>query len=79
MEIEKLIKSLDGADVFLRGRANAKPAPLTYYDVEILLDIAKICDEAARSLEKAIIPPCKVGTMVYEAIWQKNPTKFSHF
>lgn len=26
-----------------------------------------------------IVPPCKVGTTVYEAIWQKNPTKFSHF
>ena len=62
---DRLIKELDAADVFLRNRANAKPAPLNEYDVEAMLDIAKACDEAARVLERAIIPPCKVGDKVY--------------
>ena len=63
--MNKLIKELDAADVFLRNRANAKPAPLNEYDVETMIDIAKVCDEAARALERAIVPPCKVGDMVY--------------
>ncbi len=64
-ECDRLIKLLDGADLFLRNRANAEPAPLNEYDIENLNDIAKVCDEAARALEKAIIPPCKVGDKVY--------------
>ena len=62
---DRLIKELDSADLFLRNRANSSPAPLNDYDIEEMLDIAKICDEAARTLEKAIIPPCKVGDTVY--------------
>lgn len=62
---DRLIKLLDGADLFLRNRANAEPAPLNEYDIENLKDIAKVCDDAARTLEKAIIPPCKVGDKVY--------------
>lgn len=50
-DYEKIIKLLDGADLFLRNRANAKPAPLNEYDIEIMLDIAKVCDEAARIIE----------------------------
>lgn len=42
-----IVKALDGADVFLRNRANAQPAPLNEYDIQILLDIAKICDKSA--------------------------------
>mgnify|MGYP003296079835 CR=1 FL=1 len=57
----KLITGLDSADLFLRNRAKAKPTPLNEYDIEALLDIAKICDEAARLLEKAIIAPCNVS------------------
>lgn len=49
---ERIIKELDGADVFLRDRANGKPAPLNDYDIEALLDIADICNDAARSIEK---------------------------
>ena len=49
---EKIIKELDGADLFLRNRANAKPALLTKYDIELLLDIAKTCDDAARTIER---------------------------
>ena len=49
---EKIIKELDGADVFLRDRANGKSAPLNDYDIEVLLDIADICNDAARSIEK---------------------------
>ena len=50
-DYEKIIKKLDGADLFLRNRAEAEPAPLNEYDVEALHDIAKICDEAARLIE----------------------------
>jgi hypothetical protein len=63
---ERLIKDLDSADVFLRNRATSLPTPLNEYDIEEMLDIAKICDETARILEKAIIPPCKVGDTVYK-------------
>ena len=62
---ERLIKKLDDADLFLRNRANAKPDPLNKYDISILKDIAKTCDEAARMIEKAIVPPCKVGDKAY--------------
>ncbi len=62
---DRLIKLLDGADLFLRNRANSEPAPLNEYDIETLKDIANVCDEAARTLEKAIVPPCKVGDMVF--------------
>lgn len=62
---DRLINSLDTADLYLRNRANAKPAPLNEYDIKAMLAIAKICDEAARILEKAIVPPCKVGDVVY--------------
>lgn len=64
-ERERLIENLDGADVFLRNRANANSDTLNEYDKEILLDIAKTADEAARMLERAIVPPCKVGDTVY--------------
>ena len=60
-----MIKDLDGADVFLHNRANSLKAPLNEYDIEEMLDIAKICDKAARTLEKAIIPPCNVGQTIY--------------
>lgn len=62
---ERLIKQLDDADLFLRNRANAKPDPLNKYDIAILKDIAETCDKAARALERAIVPPCKVGDMVF--------------
>ena len=65
---ERLIELLDGADLFLRNRINSKPAPLNEYDIEQLKDIAKVCDEAARTLERAIVPPCKVGDVVYKPI-----------
>ena len=50
-DYEKIIKELDGADVFLRNRANSEPAQLNEYDIEALLDIAKMCDKAARIIE----------------------------
>ena len=50
-DYEKVIKLLDGADLFLRNRANSEPAPLNEYDIESMLDIAKLCDEAARIIE----------------------------
>lgn len=62
---DRLIKSLDEADLYLRVRADSKPPVLNHYDIDELKDIAKTCDEAARTLEKAIIPPCKVGDTVW--------------
>lgn len=44
---QKIVSELDGADVFLRGRAASKSAPLNEYDIEVLLGIANVCDEAA--------------------------------
>lgn len=63
-EIE-IANALDDADLFLRDRANSSPTPLNEYDIAIMLDIAKVCDEAARMLERAIVPPCKVGDTVW--------------
>lgn len=63
---DRLINDLDSADLFLRNRATSSSAPLNEYDIEEMLDIAKICDEAARTLEKAIIPPCKIGDTIYK-------------
>jgi hypothetical protein len=64
-EQAKLVKLLDGADLFLRNRANAKPDPLNEFDIGVMLDIAKVCDDAARMLERSIVPPCKVGDTLY--------------
>ena len=50
--MKDLIKKLDGAELFLRNRAKAKPAPLTEYDVLILMDISNLICEAIRELEK---------------------------
>ena len=68
---ERLIELLDGADLFLRNRANSGPAPLNEYDVEAMLDIAKTCDETARALENAILLPCKVGDTLYQIFNEK--------
>ena len=72
---DRLVESLHGADLFLRNRANCDPAPLNEYDIEAMLDISKICDEAARALEKAIIPPCKAGTHLWKVThpYRKEP------
>ena len=55
-DYEKIIKLLDGADLFLRDRANAEPAHLNEYDIDSLLDIAQVCDDAARIIEKLTSP-----------------------
>ena len=52
MTDEQIINALDGADVFLRNRANSKPAPLNEYDIAELLDIAKICDKASNIIKQ---------------------------
>ena len=48
---DKLIFDLDRADLFLRNRVQSPYAPLNKYDIAILLDIAKTCNEVARLLE----------------------------
>ena len=68
---DRLVELLDGADLFLRNRANCDPAPLNDYDIEAMLDIAKICDEAARALESAIFLPCRVGDTLYQTYNEK--------
>jgi hypothetical protein len=65
MDKEKLIKELDSADLFLRNRSKAVPAPLTDYDIMLLQDAAKACDEAARALEKAVVLPYSLGDTLY--------------
>jgi hypothetical protein len=64
-DTKKLIEELDSADLFLRNRAHAKPDPLTDYDIMLMEDAAKACDEAARALEKAIILPYTIGSTLY--------------
>ena len=55
-DYEKIIKLLDGATLFLQDRANAEPAHLNEYDIDSLLDIAQVCDDAARKIEKLTSP-----------------------
>ena len=47
MNKENLVKELDSAELFLRNRAKAKPAPLNKWDVEILLDISNLLSTIA--------------------------------
>ena len=49
---QKIVSELDGADVFLRGRATSKTASLNEYDIEVLLGIANVCDEAADFIQR---------------------------
>lgn len=73
---ERLIELLGGADLFLRNRAGAKPLnPLNKYDIENFKDIAKVCDEAARTLEKALIPPLNIGQELWD-IHYNRPRKW---
>ena len=46
MTDKEIKKALDSADLFLRNRANSKPAPLNEYDIDELLNIANVCNEA---------------------------------
>lgn len=50
MKSKDIIKALDRADVFIRGRVEAND-PLNEYDIGILLEIAKSCDEAANYIK----------------------------
>lgn len=65
MREEMLISDLNSADLYLRNRA-CSDGELNDYDIEAMLDIAKLCDEAARVLENAVVLPCKVGDTVYD-------------
>ena len=65
---QKIVSELDGADVFLRGRATSKTASLNEYDIEVLLGIANVCDEAADFIQrqKAEIESLKEAYAIYE-------------
>ncbi len=52
MDRNKLIKDLDEADLFIRGRCLSSDSPLNEYDISILQDAAAACNQAARYLEK---------------------------
>lgn len=62
---EELIKDLDQADLFLRNRSNALPQPLNEFDIVLLQDAAKACNEAARILEKSVILSYSPGDILY--------------
>ena len=62
---EQLIKDLDSSDLFLRNRSQCTTAPLNEFDVLLLQDAARACDEAARILEKYMIVPYNVGDTLY--------------
>ena len=65
MDRNKLIKDLDDADLFIRGRCLSPNSPLNEYDISIFQDIAVTCDQAARILEKYTIVPYNVGDTLY--------------
>lgn len=52
MNANEVIQRLDGADLFLRNRANAAPAPLNEYDTCLMLDAAGACNEAAALIDR---------------------------
>ena len=79
-EIDKLIKDLKSADLFLRNRTKCKPAPLNKYDINILQDIAKACNEAAEVIERSVVLPCKFGTTIYKIVkFCEQNTGFKEF
>lgn len=65
LDVSNLIKELDSADLFLRDRANCKPAPLNEYDIMLMQDAARACDSAARTLEKSYLVPFNIGDTLY--------------
>lgn len=65
VDTKKLIRDLNSADLFLRNRTKCAPAPLNEYDIMLLQDAAKACDDAARLLEKSTIVPYSVGDTLY--------------
>lgn len=74
---EKLIESLSNAELFLRNRANALPAPLNEYDVALMTDASKAINESIEMLENSIMLPCKVGDTVYFIIEDIDETYIS--
>ena len=65
VDVEKLVKELDSADLFLRNRTGGIPAQLNDFDIMILQDIAKTCDQVARILENYMIVPYNIGDKLY--------------
>lgn len=63
---QKIVSELDGADVFLRGRAASKSAPLNEYDIEVLLGIANICAEAADTINRQKAEIDRLNKLVIE-------------
>lgn len=52
MTDNEIVKALNGAGLFLRDRAESKPQPLNEYDIALLYDIEKTCDEAATIINR---------------------------
>ena len=71
-KINDIKKALDGADVFLRDRANSKPAPLNEYDKAIMFDIAKTCDEAVKLISHYESEIERISDLVLETIESSN-------
>ncbi len=69
---EKLIEQLHGDELFLKNRTQDPHTPLNGYDCEYMLDIVEHINAAIEALERAIVPPCKVGDTIYEIISPKD-------
>lgn len=54
MSANEVIQRLDGADLFLRNRANAAPAPLNEYDTCLMMDAAEACNDAGQLIQALI-------------------------
>lgn len=67
MTDKEIIKALDGADVFLRNRANSEPAQLNEYDIEAFIDIANVCDEAANLINRQKAEIENLKDILYDA------------
>lgn len=63
MDRNKLIKDLDEADLFIRGRCLSPDSPLNEYDIALFRDAATACNQAARLLENYTILPYNSGNL----------------
>lgn len=54
-DLTELRKMLDGAELFLRNRANCAPAPLNKYDIEALKDISNLISTVADKIENGTL------------------------
>ena len=68
----QIIRALNSADLFLRNRANAKPAPLNKYDISELLDIANVCVNALDLIKRLKAENERLNTIIRDRFLDVN-------